>query len=380
MFKKAMILIIGAVMTAVMMLASGGTYLLPESIMGIYMHSGIWDVVGGVFGLMLVPGFTVGYAACQSRILGAIYFIAFIVLGLLSGISIWWIATAVLLILSYIFCISENVGYYDELEAYDRICVLVPAFGALRFIDRFGLEGFFGVIGKILSVLAIILNFALMVFLWIIPKDTTSFFGTVLSHLKDFGSTLFGITVIFVFLPLFSVYSARYSFIRPGLAKVLSCVFGGYNIMRGAFVSVPVMMSSVTGSSEPVSGENPLFNDIFGTEMCFLTAMLIGGILCVNAAFGKKLGLVAHFCLTTDGTSSLRCLMMAALVTVLVLSVSPCVILVAWLAAVAVVLMMGTFAISLYEGYTYEDLRHMGYSDYEARRLLRDLYGKMTAI
>ena len=71
---------------------------------------------------------------------------------------------------------------------------------------------------------------------------------------------------------------------------------------------------------------------------------------------------------------------MAALVTVLVLSVSPCVILVAWLAAVAVVLMMGTFAISLYEGYTYEDLRHMGYSDYEARRLLRDLYGKMTAI
>ena len=181
MFKKAMILIIGAVMTAVMMLASGGTYLLPESIMGIYMHSGIWDVVGGVFGLMLVPGFTVGYAACQSRILGAIYFIAFIVLGLLSGISIWWIATAVLLILSYIFCISENVGYYDELEAYDRICVLVPAFGALRFIDRFGLEGIFGV---------------------------------VLLRLKDFGRTLFGITVIFVFLPLFSVYSARYSFIN----------------------------------------------------------------------------------------------------------------------------------------------------------------------
>lgn len=371
---------LGAVMMIVMMLASGGTYLLPESILGIYTHSGMWDVVGGIFGLMLVPGFVVGYAACQSRVLGVIYYIAFIVLGLLSGISVWWIVTAVLLILSYIFCISENVGYYDDLEAYDRICVLVPAFGALRFIDRFGLEGFFGVIGKILSVLAIILNFALMVFLWIIPKDPTSFFGTVLSHVKDFGSTLFGVTVIFVFLPLFSVYSARYSFIRPGLAKVLSCVFGGYDIMRGAFVSVPIMMGSVTVSSELTSGENPLFNDIFGTEMCFLTAMLIGGILCVNAAFGKKLGLVAHFCLTTDGTSSLRCLMMAALVTVLVLSISPCVILVAWLAAVAAVILMGAFATSLYEGYTYEDLRHMGYSDYAARRLLRDLYGEMTAI
>lgn len=41
--------------------------------------------------------------------------------------------------------------------------------------------------------------------------------------------------------------------------------------------------------------------------------MLLGGILCVKIAFGKKLGLTAQFCLTKDGTAPLRCLMMTAL-------------------------------------------------------------------
>lgn len=137
---------------------------------------------------MLVPGFVVGYAACQSRILGAVWFIGFVVLGFISGISVWWMVTAVLLILSYIFCISENVGDYDDLDTYDKLCVLIPAFGAMRFIDRFGLEGFFGVIGKILSVIAIILNFALMIALWIVPKNEASAFGTVIMQIKDFGA------------------------------------------------------------------------------------------------------------------------------------------------------------------------------------------------
>lgn len=112
------------------------------------MYADVWNAVGGLFSLMLVPGFVVGYAACQSRILGAVWFIGFVVLGFISGISVWWIVTAVLLILSYIFCISENVGDYDDLDTYDKLCVLIPAFGAMRFVDRFGLEGFFGVIGK----------------------------------------------------------------------------------------------------------------------------------------------------------------------------------------------------------------------------------------
>ena len=86
--------------------------------------------------------------------------------------------------------------------------------------------------------LAILLDFVLLFALWIVPKDEASAFGTVIMQIKDFGSTLFGVVVIFVFLPLFSVYSAKYSFIKPGLAKVLACIFGGYDIMRGAFVII----------------------------------------------------------------------------------------------------------------------------------------------
>lgn len=383
MFKKVITLLFGTAFMAVLMLAAGGIYLLPENFfiraMGAYMYADIWYAVGGLFSLMLVPGFVVGYAACQSRILGAVWFIGFVVLGFISGISVWWIVTAVLLILSYIFCISENVGDYDDLDTYDKLCVLIPAFGALRFIDRFGLEGFFGVIGKILSVLAIILNFALMIALWIVPKDETSVFGTIVMQIKDFGSTLFGIVFIFVFLPLFTVYSAKYSFIKPGLAKVLACIFGGYDIMRGAFVTMLIILSVTTGDGDTsVEGASPIF--MFGIEACFLMAMLLGGILCVKTAFGKKLGMVAQFCLTKDGTAPLRCLMMAALSTVLVFSIAPAAIFIVWLAAVVVILLVaGTFS-AMNPGYSYEELRSMGYSDYEARRLIRETNGRMNAI
>ena len=379
MLKKVILLFLSAVLMTVLMLAAGGTYLLPESIMGMYMYSGVWDAVGGLFSLMLVPGAAVGYAACQSRVLGIIYYVGFLVLGFVGGVNAWWIAAAVLLILSYIFCIGENVGIYDELDAYDKLCVLVPAFGALRFIDRFGLEGFFGAIGKVLSDLAIILNFALMAALWIVPKDALSAFGTAVTQIKDFAGTLFGAVVIFVFIPLFSVYSARYSFIKPGLAKVLSCVFGGYDVMRGAFVTMPILMHSAGGgdTAEEVEGA---FGNIFGVEACFLMAMLLGGILCVKTAFGKKLGLAAQFCLTKDGTSSLRCLMMASLSTVLVFGIAPAAIFTVWLAAAAVILLMGAFAVSLYPGYTYQELRSMGYSDYEARKLILITNGSMTAV
>ena len=381
MFKKVITLLFGTALMVVLMLAAGGIYLLPENVMGAYMYADVWTAVGGLFSLMLVPGFVVGYAACQNRILGAIWFIGFVVLGFISGISVWWIITAVLLILSYIFCIRENVGDYDDLDTYDKLCVLVPAFGALRFIDRFGLEGFFGVIGKILSVLAIILNFAVLIALWIVPKDEASAFGTVIMQIKTFGSTLFGVVFIFVFLPLFTVYSAKYSFIKPGLAKVLACIFGGYDIMRGAFVTMLIILSATTGDGDTsVEGSSPIFNNMFGIEACFLMAMLLGGILCVKTAFGKKLGLTAQFCLTKDGTASLRCLMMAALTTVLVFSIAPAAIFIVWLAAVVVILLVIGILIAMTPGYSYEELRSMGYSDYEARKLTRMAGGKMNGI
>ena len=381
MFKKVITLLFGTALMVVLMLAAGGIYLLPENVMGAYMYADVWTAVGGLFSLMLVPGFVVGSAACQNQILGAIWFIGFVVLGFISGISVWWIITAVLLILSYIFCIRENVGDYDDLDTYDKLCVLVPAFGALRFIDRFGLEGFFGVIGKILSVLAIILNFAVLIALWIVPKDEASAFGMVIMQIKDFGSTMFGVIFIFVFLPLFSVYSAKYSFIKPGLAKTLAIIFGGYDIMRGAFVTMPTLLGGLNLTMDTsMEGASPIFNNMFGIEACFLMSMLLGGILCVKTAFGKKLGLAAQFCLTKDGTAPLRCLMMAALSTVLVFSISPAAIFIVWLAAFVVILLVTGIFSAMNPGYSYEELRAMGYSDYEARKLIRVTNGSMNAI
>ena len=379
--KRGMILLLGTVLMVVLMLAAGGIYLLPKDMAGVFMYADVWNSVGGLFSLMLVPGAVVGYAACQSRALGAVWFVGFVVLGFVSGISIWWIVTAALLILSYLFCIGENVGIYDDLDTYDKLCVLVPAFGALRFIDRFGLEGFFGVIGRILSFLAIILNFALMFALWIVPKNEASAFGTVIMQIKTFGSTLFGVVVIFVFLPLFTVYSAKYSFIKPGLAKVLACIFGGYDIMRGAFVTMPALLGGLNLTMDTaMEGASTIFNNMFGMEACFLMAMLLGGILCVKNAFGKKLGLVARFCLTKDGTASLRCLMMAALATVLVFSIAPAAIFIVWLAVVAVILLLARIFMAMVPGYSYEELRSMGYSDYEARKIINETHGRITAI
>lgn len=381
MFKKVITLIFTTALTAVLMLAAGGIFLLPENFMKIYLYTDIWDAVGGMFSLMLVPGFTVGYAACQNRILGVIYFIGFIVLGFIGGINAWWIVTAILLIFSYIFCINDNAGDYDSLDTYDRLCVLVPTFGALRFVDKFGLEGFFGVIGKLLSVLAIVMNFVLMFALWIIPKEEASMFGTVVMRIKDFAGTLFGAVVIFVFIPLFSVYSARYSFIKTGLAKVLAVIFGGYDIMRGAFVTMPALLGGLNLTADTSMEEaSPIFNNMFGIEACLLMSMLLGGILCIKAAFGKKLGFVAQFCLTKDGTASLRCLMMAALSTVLIFSIAPAAIFIVWLAAVAVLTVTYLIAYKMRPRYTYNDLRTLGYSDYEARKLLYMSGGNISPV
>ena len=148
--------------------------------------------------------------------------------------------------------------------------------------------------------------------------------------------------------------------------------------MRGAFVTMPILLNAAggDGAAEEVEGA---FGSIFGAEACFLMAMLLGGILCVTTAFGKKLGLAAQFCLTKDGTSSLRCLMMASLSTVLVFGISPAAIFTVWLAAAAVILLI-IGILGPMPGYSYEELRSMGYSDYEARKLILITNGSMTAI
>ncbi len=108
--------------------------------------------------------------------------------------------------------------------------------------------------------------------------------------------------------------------------------------------------------------------------------MLLGGILCVKIAFGKKLGLTAQFCLTKDGTASLRCLMMAALLTVLVFSIAPAAIFIVWLAAVVVIVLVTGIFGAMTPGYSYEELISMGYSDYEARKLIQIAGGKINGI
>ena len=70
--------------------------------------------------------------------------------------------------------------------------------------------------------------------------------------------------------------------------------------------------------------------------------------------------------------------MMAARSTVLVVSIAPAAIFIAWLAAVAVILLVAKKMEP--PCYSYEDLRSMGYSDYEARKLIRETNGRMTAI
>ena len=151
--------------------------------------------------------------------------------------------------------------------------------------------------------------------------------------------------------------------------------------MRGAFVTMPALLGGLNLTMDTsMEGASPIFNNMFGIEACFLMSMLLGGILCVKTAFGKKLGMVAQFCLTKDGTASLRCLMMAALTTVLVFSIAPAAIFIVWLAAVVVILLVIGILIAMTPGYSYEELRSMGYSDYEARKLTRMAGGKMNGI
>lgn len=65
MFKKVTVLLFSAMLMMVLMLAAGGIYLLPENFMGVYMYADVWSAVGGIFSLMLVPGFVAEYFALR---------------------------------------------------------------------------------------------------------------------------------------------------------------------------------------------------------------------------------------------------------------------------------------------------------------------------
>lgn len=66
------------------------------------------------------------------------------------------------------------------------------------------------------------------------------------------------------------------------------------------------------------------------------------------------------------GTALMVVLMLA---TVLVFSIAPAAIFIVWLAAVAVILLVAKIIGP--PCYSYEELRSMGFSDYEAKKLLQ---------
>ena len=72
--------------------------------------------------------------------------------------------------------------------------------------------------------------------------------------------------------------------------------------------------------------------------------------------------------------------MMAALSAVLVFGAAPAAIFIMWLAAVVVLMLAFLMAYSVRPRYTYRDLRSMGYSDYEARKLLYISGGEINPV
>ena len=309
--------------------------MLPEYVFKSLMENELWSAVGGMFSMMLLPGAVVGFAACHSRILGVLEFAVFVVCGFIGGLNLWWIITAVLLILSYLFCIRDNVGFYDDLNTYDRISVLVPAIGATHFIEEFGLEDIFNTIGKIVAVILMIGAVVCPYFQTFANQNIER--GTVVgnalanSPLVTFGNTLTGVMLYYVFLPLCAVLCAKYLFFKLKLAKVIAFVLGGYNAYRGCFILMPILMSVANGGASPDEEIGlPVFDNLFGVEACFLVAMLLGGIMCIKIALDKKSNFITKVCINEDGSSAVKCILMAALFSVLAYIIAPVVIYVAW--------------------------------------------------
>lgn len=269
--KKGCFLIVGTALMVTLLLAAGRVYLLPEYVLQPLMEGELWSAVGGLFSMMLLPGAVVGYAACHSRMLGVLEFAVFAVCGFIGGLNGWWILTAALLVLSYLFFIRDNVGDYDDLNTYDRISVLVPAIGATRFVEALGLEDVFDAIGKIIAVILMIGAVVCPYFQTYANQNIER--GTVVgnalanSPLVTFGNTLLGVMLYYVFLPLCAVLCAKYVFFKLKLAKVIAFVLGGYNAYRGCFILMPILMSVANGGASPDEEIGlPVFDNLFGIE------------------------------------------------------------------------------------------------------------------
>ena len=349
--KKGLFLIVGTALMVMLLLAAGGVYLLPEYVFQSLMEGELWSAVGGMFSMMLLPGAVVGFAACHSRILGTLEFAVFVVCGFIGGLNLWWIITAVLLCLSYLFCIRDNVGFYDDLGTYDRISVLVPAVGATRFIEALGLEDLFDAIGKIVAVILMIGAVVCSYFQTFANQNIER--GTVVgnaladSPLVTFGNTLTGVMLYYVFLPLCAVLCAKYVFFKLKLAKIIAFVLGGYNAYRGCFILMPILMSVANGGASPDEEIGlPVFDNLFGIEACFLVAMLLGGIMCIKIALDKKSNFITKVCINEDGSSAVKCILMAALFSVLAYIIAPAVIYVAWAIIAFIFLCMSAAAMN----------------------------------
>ena len=89
-----------------------------------------------------------------------------------------------------------------------------------------------------------------------------------------------------------------------------------------------------------------MFDNLFGVEACFLVAMLLGGIMCIKIALDKKSNFITKVCISEDGSSAVKCILMAALFSVLAYIISPVVIYVAWAIIALVFLILSAVAIS----------------------------------
>ncbi len=380
MIKKILFLLFGATLMMLLVLAIGGVHLLPEYVLGSLMQSGVWQGVGEIFGLMLLPGLVVGYAACQHKVVGIIAYALFLTCGVIGGFNLWWVATAVLMVASYFVCV-EPCLQNPKPEAYQQLGCYVPALGALQIIGKYGLDKTANVIGKIIG--AVMMVAAVLLPYLQAFADTNIESGSMLGEWMretpaamafiDFGNTLSGVMLYYVFLPLNAVICAKYLFDMPKLAKIIGYVMGGYNAYRGTFIVMPILTSATSGgASSQVKSGHPLFDNLFGVEACFMVAMLLGGILCILIARGKGEKLLSGFCQPQTGCPAIGCLFVAILVTLAVYAIAPCIISVAWIVVALVFLMLSTVAINMMPkskgfdwGY-YNMLRSHGLSESDA--------------
>ncbi len=385
--KKGLFLIVSTAAMVLLLLASGGKYLLPNYYFTYLMDSDIWGAVGGLFSMMLLPGAVVGFAACHSRVLGAFEFVIFVVCGFISGLNLWWIITAVLLVLSYLFCIQKHIGDYDNLEAYDKVSVLIPPIGAMRFTEAVRFKAALNIVGKVIGVICIILSVALPYFQLFAEQNmgTDSFYGKLMTDsawvkaLMDFGGTLFGVTLYYIFLPLCSVLLLKYLFFKPMIAKIYSFIVGGYNAYRGFFIFMPILFSVGRGGSTGYAeGGNPIFNNLFGLEAVFMMSMLIGGALCIRIAIARKCGFIAKVCMSKDGIASVKCILMAGLCSAIIFIISPAVIYIVWAILMLIFLFLSVACMNMvpegksnFDWEHYNMLRNQGVSENDAWTMAR---------